>query len=185
MLVVGIDEVGRGSIAGPLVVGAVALEEPIDGVKDSKLLSRSLRTSLDAKIRVSSLYCSLGWVSAAEIDCIGLSLSLTLAAERALADLHDRVAKIIIDGNYNFLPMRANVKTVVGADRTVACVSAASIVAKVARDQYMIDLDAALPEYGFDRHVGYCTQRHLEAVLRSGISSEHRITFAPFNIAHD
>jgi ribonuclease HII len=178
-MTVGIDEVGRGCWAGPLVVGAVALKTDIVGLTDSKRLSKQERSRL-AELIQNNAYVGLGWVSNAEIDDIGLSSALRLAAERATADFPlERTSQIIIDGNQNFLPGVTGVITAVKADLDYPCVSAASIVAKVARDEYMAEQAARYPGFGFERHVGYGTKHHLEALLIHGVTPLHRTSFAP------
>lgn len=180
MLVVGIDEVGRGCIAGPLVVGAVVLNYPIEGLRDSKVLTRKRRETLAKEITKQAAYSSLGWVSASELDQIGLSRALTLAADRALSKLKLGEARFILDGNFNYLPKRYQpVDLVVHGDATVPSISAASIIAKVARDNYMIELASKYPGYGFEKHVGYATKMHLNALAELGVKSCHRQTFEP------
>ena len=178
MLILGIDEVGRGSWAGPLVVGAVALSTSLEGLKDSKLLSPSKRQALNKTIRSVAAYVGLGWVAADELDRLGLRIALQLAARRAIGQ-YDGADQIIIDGNVNFLPEYSNTSTLIKADVTVPAVSAASIVAKVARDAYMIELDRLMPGYGFSSNVGYGTRQHQEALRRLGLSECHRKSFQP------
>lgn len=178
-VIVGIDEVGRGSWAGPLLVGAVILSGPAPaGVTDSKLLTPARRRYLARAIKSRSTAIGLGWVRASEIDAIGLGAALKLAAERALAALETRYDQIIIDGTINFLPGRP-VTTLAKADLTVPSVAAASIVAKVARDAYMARLHQSDPRYGFDRHVGYGTRLHAAALAAHGPSPQHRHSFRP------
>jgi len=180
MLVLGIDEVGRGSLAGPLVIGAVVLDTDINiqGIKDSKLLSRKKRENLALEIYSIAKYCGLGWVSNQEIDHIGIAKSLKLAASRSIENLPIKVDKIIIDGPINFLP-NFNCQTLIKADNLIPTVSAASIIAKVARDKYMINLANQLPEYGFKTNVGYGTKQHLSAINKYGSSNYHRLSFEP------
>ncbi len=178
-IVVGIDEVGRGAWAGPLLVGAVVLNRPApDGVTDSKLLTPQHRRALARAIKSGAVNIGLGWVSAAELDQIGLSSALTLAAARAVARLGCRYDLVIIDGSINFLPA-LNTVVLPKADLLVPEVAAASIVAKVARDAYMARLHIKDPRYGFDRHVGYGTALHARLLTQHGPSSQHRWTFAP------
>ena len=179
MVVVGIDEVGRGCLAGPMVAGAVILREPIEGLKDSKQLSKKQRESLAIIIHKKALAVGLGWVNPSTIDKVGLTEALRMAMRQALAEIKAAYDVIIIDGQYNFLADNPKVQVVVKADSTVAAVSAASIVAKVARDQYMTELALTYPDYGFDRHVGYGTALHLERLKRYGISDQHRLSFKP------
>lgn len=179
-MIVGIDEVGRGAWAGPMVVGAVLLGGvSIDGLTDSKKLTKKQREQLDKEIRQKAVGIGLGWVSAKQIDQIGLSPALKLAAERAVRHLHRHVyTEIIIDGTIRLLD-DPRVTLMKKADLLVPSVSAASIVAKVARDRYMKHLDDVFPGYGFSGHVGYGTAIHREAIDRIGASLVHRMSFAP------
>lgn len=185
-IIVGIDEVGRGCWAGPLVAGAVAL--PVDFVlqhnaswllADSKILSREQRRQSDAAIRQLASTVGLGWVTAAEVDELGLTLAVGLAMRRALATIDPSYDDLVIDGSYNFLPDNPKARTIIKADASVPAVSAASIVAKVARDQFMAEQAHRFPDYGFETHVGYGTKRHIEALHRHGICELHRKSFRP------
>ena len=178
-MVVGMDEVGRGCWAGPVVVGAVMLKRAIPGVKDSKLLTRSQRETLDVVIRRRALAVGIGWADVQEINEHGLSGTLTLAFGRAIAAIQNTIDAIIIDGNYNFLPGDDRVRTLIDADATEPSVSAASIIAKVARDNFMIAASQQYPGYGFERHVGYGTKIHRDALTSLGVSDLHRTTFRP------
>ena len=153
-MIVGLDEVGRGCWAGPLVAGAVLLDVPIKGLKDSKKLSKLQREKLDAEIRVSALAFGLGWVPAEEIDKVGLTEAVRLAMERALAQITADYGQLVIDGNFNFFPDNPKSTAVIGADNSVPAVSAASIIAKVARDRFMAEASVKFPGYGFERHPG-------------------------------
>lgn len=179
MLVVGIDEVGRGCLAGPLVAGAVILKEPIAGLKDSKLLSKRQREKLAAEIQVEALAFGLGWVQPKEIDELGLTEAVKLAMERALTCVPVTYDEVIIDGNFNFLKNNPKAEAIIKADNLIPAVSAASIIAKVARDQYMAEAALKHPNYGFDRHVGYGTKHHLEMLKIHGVCELHRRSFAP------
>lgn len=179
MIVLGVDEVGRGCIAGPLVVGVVVLRHPLPGLKDSKLLSQLKRQTLAKLIYEQADQTALGWVSAFELDKIGLTNSLSLAALRALQNLTCDYDMVILDGKFNYLPKNVNVQTMIGADNIIPSVSAASIIAKVARDSYMIKQDSIFPNYGFKNNVGYGTKFHIEALLNNGICQLHRQTFEP------
>jgi len=179
MKILGIDEVGRGSLAGPLVVGAVVLNDYIPGLKDSKQLTRKQRTELTSEILNSADYAGLGWVDNNEIDTIGLTKALILAASRAIEKLDtQQLDQIIIDGSINFLP-DLEVYTLVKADELIPAVSAASIIAKVARDDYMIKLDSSFPEYDFKNNVGYGTKKHVLAINSIGPCKYHRLSFQP------
>lgn len=196
-IILGIDEVGRGPWAGPLVVGAVILGEnfPTDiQLTDSKKLTPKQRDKLYNLIKQHSLASATGWVSAAELDEIGLSASLKLATRRAVKPILHQLKsttpspkapnffEIIIDGTVNFLqstPLENRVSTLKKADLLVKEVSAASIIAKVERDRYMSMLDTEYPGYGFSKHVGYGTAAHQSALLNLGPCSEHRFSFRP------
>lgn len=179
-MIVGIDEVGRGAWAGPLCVGAVALGETnIEGLTDSKKLSKKKREQLTYELKRSDARLGVGWVSAKLIDKIGMSKSLKLASEIALRLVDgDDVEQIIIDGTIRLID-DSRVTTLKQADLLVPSVSAASIIAKVARDDYMVRVDQVFSGYGFERHVGYGTSIHTEALLDFGPSPIHRMTFAP------
>jgi ribonuclease HII len=176
---VGIDEVGRGCWAGPLVAGAVILERPMRGLRDSKQLTKSQRQRLALRIHKKALACGLGWVTAAEIDELGLTAATTLAMRRAVDQLAVDYEEIIIDGIVNYLPDNPYARAVVKADNSILAVSAASIIAKVARDNYMAERATDYPHYGFDSHVGYGTALHLERLKLHGISDLHRLSFKP------
>lgn len=179
MVSVGVDEVGRGCWAGPLVAGAVILGRPMRGLRDSKLLTRLQRELLDKRIRKNALAIGLGWASPQEIDELGLTRAVRLAMERALKQITIDYDELVIDGNYNFFPENSKAKAVIKADASVKCVSAASIVAKVARDNYMRQICARYPDYCFDRHVGYGTRLHLERLKQFGVCDLHRRSYAP------
>jgi len=178
-MIVGIDEVGRGAWAGPLVVGAVLLGgAQIEGLTDSKKLTKKQREQLDLEIRQKALAVGLGWVSAAHIDRIGLSRALTVASERAIAHIRHEFAEIVIDGTFAFLD-DPRVTVMKKADLLVPSVSAASIVAKVARDNYMRHVDGIFPGYRFAGHVGYGTAAHRNAIDTQGVTALHRLSYAP------
>ena len=190
LMILGIDEVGRGPWAGPLVVGAVILGgAEIDGLDDSKKLTKKRRQTLDALIRQQAAAWALGWVSAQELDDIGMSEALRLATRRAVeqiqAQCHQQnlaFSEIIIDGKANFLRGTALEKfamTMPKADGLIPSVSAASIVAKVARDQFMAEQDAVYPGYGFASNAGYGVAKHRAAIERLGVTPLHRLSFAP------
>lgn len=185
-MILGIDEVGRGPWAGPLVMGAVVLGgTPIDGLTDSKKLSKKRREELDLIIREQAAGYGLGWVRADEIDEIGLGKALDLACQRAVEAIDTlgvAYHEIIIDGTINFLkdtPKGDYVTTLAKADLLVPSVSAASIIAKVARDNYMTEQDKLYDGYKFSAHVGYGTAAHRAAIEKNGVTPLHRLSFAP------
>lgn len=185
MITVGIDEVGRGCWAGPLVAGAVILPSKLyieDGpivLRDSKKLSKRQREAADSWIQEHALAIGIGWVSPAEIDELGITESVRLAMRRALAKIQIEHDEIIIDGNINFFADNPKAKAVVKADDIVLAVSAASIVAKVARDAYMANLGTVYEGYGFASHVGYGTAAHIAALQKFGVSDVHRKSYKP------
>lgn len=178
-MIVGIDEVGRGCWAGPLVAGAVLLDAPIPGLKDSKKLSKLQRNRLDAEIRLHAVDFGLGWVTPAELDHMGLTEAVRLAMQRAMAEITVPYDEVIIDGNYNFLPENPKSSCLIKADDLVPAVSAASILAKVARDTFMGKASIQHPGYGFESHVGYGTAAHSAALKKLGVCELHRRSFAP------
>ena len=179
-LIAGVDEAGRGPLAGPVVAAAVILddERPIAGVDDSKRLSAKQRERLFDVIMGQALCVSIGQASAAEVDAINVLQATLLAMRRAVEGLRLGPIKVLVDGNQlPRLPMLA--EAVVGGDGRVACIAAASIVAKVTRDRLMTELDQTLPGYGFAQHKGYGTAQHMQALKRLGASAQHRRSFAP------
>lgn len=182
-MILGIDEVGRGPWAGPLVVGAVVLGGmQIEGLTDSKKLSKKRREQLDVLIREQAAGYGLGWVAADELDEIGLSAALRLATRRAVEQVSAPYHEIIIDGTINFLADTAKgqyVTTMPKADLLIPSVSAASIIAKVARDAYMAAQDDIYPGYGFGGHAGYGVAKHRAAIDQLGVTPLHRLSFAP------
>ena len=186
-MILGIDEVGRGPWAGPLVIGAVVLGDPQNKIwedlNDSKKLTAKKRELQSTIILENAKATGLGWVSAEELDEVGLSVALKLATKRAVDKIpRDCFTEIVIDGTVNFLkgtPHEDLVTVLPKADSKVKEVSAASIIAKVARDNYMIELAQKYPEYGFDKHVGYGTKTHKEALEKYGPCEEHRKSFRP------
>lgn len=182
LAILGIDEVGRGPWAGPLVVGACVLgDAQIEGLTDSKKLTPKKREALAPIIREQAAV-GLGWISAEELDRIGLSQALCKAARAAVKQIKVPFHEIIIDGTVNFLrdtPLASHVQVLKKADLLVPEVSAASIVAKVARDEYMYQLAKKYPGYGFKKHVGYGTAAHKAALEKLGPCPEHRKSFKP------
>ncbi len=178
---IGIDEVGRGCWAGPLVAAAVGFDSDIQitGLNDSKLLSAKKRLALVQQIQLATTHIGIGWVWPREINEIGLTESVRLAMQRAVDLISVAYDEIVIDGNYNYLDHLESTRAEVKADGTVAAVSAASVIAKVARDTYMIKLASKYPLYGFEKHVGYGTKTHLSALQQHGVLSIHRIHYKP------
>lgn len=182
-MIVGVDEVGRGCLAGPVTAGAVVLNKKIPGLRDSKLLSRAQRESMNSKIRAHALGLGVGWASVQEINILGMTEAVRLAMYRAVEELLkncDKAEQIIIDGNYNYFathPLKGISRAIIKADQTIPAVSAASVVAKVARDAYMIKLAQEYPQFGFERHVGYATRAHCAALQTYGITDVHRVNF--------
>lgn len=182
-MILGIDEAGRGPWAGPLVVGAVVLGgAEIEGLTDSKKLTKKRREALLPIIKEKAVAYATGWVSAAELDEVGMSAALQLATIRAVQQITVPYTEIIIDGTINFLQHTkkgAYVKTMPKADLLVPSVSAASVLAKVERDAYMAELDNRYDGYGFSSHAGYGTAKHRAAIDACGVIPEHRVSFAP------
>ena len=192
-MILGIDEVGRGPYAGPLVIGACILgdwqnsenAEWIEKLTDSKKLSAKRREELYVLIKEKALATATGWASSAEIDEIGLSEALRLATRRAVEQIQKTkvpFSEIIIDGTMNFLAgtkLEKYVSTLKKGDFLVKEISAASILAKVERDKYMVELDMVYPKYGCGKHVGYGTAAHQKAMEEFGLTPEHRRTFRP------
>jgi ribonuclease HII len=177
-LVAGVDEVGRGPLAGPVYAAAVVLDPcaapaRIADVRDSKVLTAAERERLADLIRAEALAYGIGWATVGEIDGWGITLANRMAMARALAALPVRPQYVLIDGPSGIKtphPQRA----IVDGDATCASIAAASIVAKVARDAVMCALDGLYPEYGFAGHKGYATREHLERLARYGASPQHR-----------
>lgn len=182
-MILGIDEVGRGPWAGPLVVGAVVLGgATIEGLTDSKKLTKKKREALELEILEKAAGWGLGWVAAGELDAIGLGPALRLATRRAVEQVKTPYHEIIIDGTINFLSDTSKgqyVTTMPKADLLVPSVSAASIIAKVARDRYMAEQDEVYPGYGFSGHAGYGVAKHRAAIEQLGVTPLHRLSFAP------
>ncbi len=180
LLLAGVDEVGRGPLAGPVIAAAVILhpERPIAGLADSKTLSAVRREALAVQIHAKALAVGIGRAEVAEIDCLNILHASLLAMERAVAALGCAPDRIQVDGNRR-PPGLPQAETIVGGDALVPAISAASIVAKVARDAELVTLDALYPGYGLARHKGYPTPEHLAALARLGASACHRRSFGP------
>ena len=185
MLVIGVDEAGRGPLVGNVVAAAVAfpLGFKIDGLTDSKKLTEKKREKLYKQI-TGSCYWSWSQASSDEIDKFNILEATMLAMKRAVEKLkielanNSQITSVLVDGNR--CPDIENCRAIVKGDLTVPAISAASVIAKVTRDRQMMDLDRAYPEFGFARHKGYGTKVHLEALKNFGpIEGQHRFTFAP------
>jgi ribonuclease HII len=178
--VAGVDEVGRGPLAGPVVAAAVILdpERPIEGLADSKKLTEKRREALDPIIREHALCWALGRAEPEEIDSINILQASLLAMQRAVASLTTQPDLALVDGNKApMLPCQ--IRTIVGGDASEPSISAASIIAKVARDREMVELDLRYPGYGLAKHKGYPTKLHLQALQELGVSEIHRLSFGP------
>ena len=179
-LLAGVDEAGRGPLAGPVVAAAVILDElaPIKGLRDSKLLTARARERLFDEIRARALCCSIAQASVEEIDTLNILQATLLAMQRAVDGLRLRPHKVLVDGNrLPVLTMAA--QAIVKGDAKVRAISAASILAKVYRDRLCQELHAQHPEYGFGGHKGYPTAAHLAALRAHGPCAQHRRSFAP------
>jgi ribonuclease HII len=184
-LVAGIDEVGRGPLAGPVVAGAVILDinKPIAGLADSKALSHQRRVELAEEITGKALAWSVAWADAAEVDSLNILQATLLAMRRAILGLRIRPANVEVDGNrlpnLEFDGFAIEGSAVVGGDSLIPAISAASIIAKVRRDRMMVQFDQVYPTYGFRRHKGYGTAEHRECLSRFGPCPQHRRSFRP------
>jgi len=179
-LIAGVDEAGRGPLAGPVVAAAVILDDlqPIKGLADSKQLSTRKRERLYDEIRAKALCCAVAQASVQEIDELNILQATLLAMRRAVEGLRLTPKLVLVDGNrLPLLPMRA--EAIVKGDALVAAISAASILAKVTRDRWCVEVDQRYPAYGFARHKGYGTALHLAALQAHGACPEHRTSFRP------
>nr|WP_295781424.1 ribonuclease HII [Rhodoferax sp.] len=179
-LMAGVDEAGRGPLAGPVMAAAVILDErnPIQGLADSKVLTARRREQLYDEIRAKALCCSIAQASVEEIDQINILQATMLAMRRAVEGLRLKPTLVLVDGNrLPVLSMRA--EAIVKGDSKVAAISAASILAKVARDRWCDELHVQYPQYGFAGHKGYGTAEHLLALQTHGACPQHRRTFSP------
>ncbi|MDA4894028.1 ribonuclease HII [Streptomyces sp. MS2A] len=191
--IIALDEVGRGALAGPVAVGAAIIDASgarrrvPEGLRDSKLVPSARRADVAARAQGWVLSSAVGWADNAEIDEVGIMRALGLAASRALiaacADAVDpATALVILDGNHDYLsavhPSSVTVRTVVKGDRDCASVSAASVIAKVARDALMVELHETHPDYQWERNKGYASPEHRDAIRRLGLSPLHRSSWA-------
>ena len=181
-IICGVDEAGRGPLAGAVFAAAVILNEPITGLADSKKLTAKKRESLFVQIQAEAKAWSIASASVAEIDELNILQASMLAMTRAVKGLNIQPDWVWVDGNHYPKGLKAAGyagQAMIKGDAKEACISAASILAKVARDADCLRLHALYPEYGFDQHKGYPTAAHLQALQRHGATPEHRISFAP------
>lgn len=180
MIIAGVDEVGRGPLAGPVVSAAVILPDShtIEGLDDSKKISPKKRSQLSEQIKQQALSWEIAEASVAEIDDINILQATMLAMQRAVSQLSIRPEIVMVDGNRT-PDFGIESKAVIGGDGKVASISAASIIAKVYRDQLMQDYAVTYPEYGFEKNAGYPTKQHRDALQAYGVTSIHRRSFAP------
>jgi len=189
-LIAGVDEAGRGPLAGPVVASAVILDpsQPIDGLDDSKKISPKKREELAIEIESKSLAWSVRWADASEIDSLNILHATMLAMRRAVLGLRVQPGLVEVDGNrlpnLDFGVIRLPGNAIVGGDALVAAISAASILAKVRRDAIMCRYDRLYPGYGFARHKGYGTVLHRESLLQLGPCQQHRRSFRPVSDMH-
>ncbi len=179
--IVGVDEAGRGPLAGPVAVAAVVLDPArrIEGLGDSKVLTESAREALFPRIQAEARAWSIVLVHAEEIDRLNILRATLEGMRRAVAALGIAPCRVLVDGNRLPPGLGAPAEAIVKGDARIAAISAASILAKVARDRWMLDLHGAYPGYGFAAHKGYPTPDHLDALRRLGPCPAHRRSFAP------
>lgn len=188
-LVAGVDEAGRGPLAGPVVAAAVILDlhVPVEGLDDSKKLSAARREVLSGRIRQDALSWSVAWADAAEIDILNILAATMLAMRRAVLGLSVVPAAIQVDGNcmpdIRIDGQRMRGEAIVKGDARIASIAAASIIAKTTRDRIMVEMDSIHPGYEFARHKGYGTDVHRERLSRHGPCDQHRRSFAPVRLA--
>jgi ribonuclease HII len=180
---VGIDEAGRGSWAGPLIGCAIILNYRIVGLNDSKVIGPRYRQELAKIIKYRARSIGVGWVFPTVIDEVGLTRATSLAMQRALEMImYAAKTDIVIDGNYNYLSHLSNTQAIISADKTIPQVSAASIIAKTLRDEYMKTVSRIYPDYGFEKHKGYGTAYHHHALKEFGPTPVHRMSFKPVSL---
>ncbi|MBN1379428.1 MAG: ribonuclease HII [Gammaproteobacteria bacterium] len=183
-LIAGVDEAGRGPLAGPVVAAAVILDpqQQIIGLKDSKKLSAAKRAALSDEIRSKALAWAIALADAKEIDQINILQATMLAMQRAVNQLKSAPQRVLVDGNRCPI-LDYPVEAIIKGDATVAAISAASILAKVQRDHIMLQLHEQYPQYDFEQHKGYPTKRHCELLMQFGPCPEHRRSYAPVRLA--
>lgn len=179
-LIAGVDEAGRGPLAGPVVAAAVILDpmRPIDGLRDSKKLTEASRERLAAEIKERALDWSVAHATVEEIDELNILQATMLAMKRAISGLTVRPSLVLVDGN-RVPRIDLPVNAIIQGDDKIAAISAASIIAKTTRDNWLVELDERYPEYGFAKHKGYGTKEHLEALAKYGPLPVHRKSFGP------
>jgi len=179
-VVCGVDEVGRGPLAGPVIAAAVVLDpdRPIKGLRDSKKVSEKKRNILNLEIREKALSWCIARADVAEIDELNILHASMLAMKRAVEGLELAAHHALVDGN-RIPDLSCSAEAIVGGDNLVDCISAASIIAKVERDNEMVDMDSLYPGYGLAKHKGYPTKVHLQALQSLGVTDIHRRSFAP------
>lgn len=192
-LLISLDEVGRGALAGPVAVGAAAMDAAgarrrvPDGLRDSKLVTERRRPEVAARAAAWVPASAVGWATSTEVDEVGIMRALGLAASRAVQAIVDQGvaidnALVLLDGNHDYVsaahPVPLRVRPVIKADRDCASVSAASVIAKVARDTYMAELHVGHPAYQWDRNKGYASLEHRDAIRALGLSPHHRSSWA-------
>ena len=179
----GVDEAGRGPLAGPVVAAAVILSKDtfIDGVNDSKKLTEQKRNILFDKIKQTSISYGIGIVDSKIIDELNILQATFLAMKKALEQLAVKPNLVLIDGNHTIPNLKINQQAIVSGDAKSACIACASILAKVTRDSIMLEYAKQYPQYNFEKHKGYGTKAHLEAIQKYGPCPIHRMTFAPLN----
>ena len=181
-LIAGIDEVGRGALAGPVVVGIVIFQKRnfswVDQINDSKLLSKPIREKLSMLIRENTIW-SIGSVSNHVIDQIGIESSISFAAQLAVEQLENQPSILLIDGNIKLPNVKIKYKNIIKGDQKSVSIAAASIIAKVHRDACLLQLDNIFPLYGFASNAGYGTKKHIHALKSIGPATIHRNSFKP------
>tara|TARA_Y100000389_G_scaffold185035_1_gene204021 strand:- start:462 stop:1022 length:561 start_codon:yes stop_codon:yes gene_type:complete len=181
-IVAGVDEVGRGSLIGPVYAAAVILNKSIDKklLKDSKTISKDKRKSLSNYIKKNSIW-AIGKASKVEIDKINILQASLLAMKRAIKKLKKKPSHVLIDGNKLPILNNYNLKAIVKGDQKIPSISAASVIAKVSRDKFIISLSKKNVGYNWDQNLGYGTKKHLRAIKKLGINKHHRKTFYPIS----
>ena len=178
-MIAGVDEVGRGCLAGPVIAASVILKRPIKGLKDSKRLSSKKREDLSQIIIKNSIF-AIGAADSQEIDQINILQASLLAMQRSLEKLDMQPKKVLVDGNHIF-ETSIEIEAIVGGDNLIPSISAASIIAKVFRDRLMMAYSKEFPNYGFDKHKGYPTKLHKEMLKKYGLTRIHRRTYKGVN----